>query len=203
MIEAIVANGVTTRIEGTDIQVTYEKDGLSRIDRLRDDGVPLESNQVPIIGGIALSQDPPHRSRPLVVTIRPNPDPELDTATVTVEPANRHQMQLQQGTKEGRLTGYCRAWCSCGEFDLNGRAVVVAAAILQHNGQPSGTPTAVHLVIMDRSGLFGCFFDEDLAHQTAQAIGGVIATVPVVADYRGLSKATVVEGPLTEGDMAR
>jgi hypothetical protein len=46
-------------------------------------------------------------------------------------------MQLEQETREGRLTGYSHAWCSCGGFDMRGRAVEVAAEMLNHQYQSS------------------------------------------------------------------
>lgn len=46
----------------------------------------------------------------------------------------------------------------------------------------------IHLVVgPDRSGLFGAWVDEEAARQQAEAVGGVVASVPVSADFRGQS----------------
>lgn len=42
----------------------------------------------------------------------------------------------------------------------------------------------VYLVVMDRGGLFGAYLEQERAEQAAQAIGAVVAAVPVLADYR-------------------
>jgi hypothetical protein len=42
------------------------------------------------------------------------------------------KMQMEQGTRDGRLTGYSHAWCSCGGFDMRGPAVKVASGMLSH-----------------------------------------------------------------------
>lgn len=48
------------------------------------------------------------------------------------------------------------------------------------------TPPApeVYLVIMDRGGIFGAYFDAMLALNVAQSIEGVVVTVPIAADFR-------------------
>ncbi|MBV9652659.1 MAG: hypothetical protein JO296_21330 [Pseudonocardiales bacterium] len=103
-----------------------------------------------------------------------------------------HKMNLQQHTRpDGHLTGYCRAWCDCGEFDLEGAALTVSSASLAHQGQEL-EPGFAHFIIMDRSGLFGVSFDATQAHETAQAIGGALVTVPLAADYRGLANTQAV-----------
>lgn len=43
--------------------------------------------------------------------------------------------------------------------------------------------TLVYLVIAE-SGLFGAYFDRDRADVIARAANGVVAEVPIVADYR-------------------
>lgn len=106
-------------------------------------------------------------------------------------PATNHRMHLQQGTRHGRLTGYSKAWCSCGQFQSDGRATDVARAILGHRGGVE--ITHVQLVIMNHGGLFGAMFDEVMARETAQAIGGVVVSVPITADYRGLAGTVPVE----------
>jgi len=42
----------------------------------------------------------------------------------------------------------------------------------------------VYFVVMDRGGLFGAWLEQERAEQAAQAIGAVVASVPVLADYR-------------------
>jgi len=103
-----------------------------------------------------------------------------------------HRINLQQHTRDGHLTGYCRAWCDCGEFDLEDTALVVSRAVLAHQGQHV-EPAFAHFVIMDKAGLFAVLFDSAQAHESAQAIGGALVTLPLAADYRGLANARLVE----------
>lgn len=42
----------------------------------------------------------------------------------------------------------------------------------------------VFLVIVEGVGLFGAYLDEDVARKRAKASEGVVAAVPVLADYR-------------------
>lgn len=42
----------------------------------------------------------------------------------------------------------------------------------------------VYVVVMDTGGLFGMFLDPDLAERKAQTIAGVVAALPITADYR-------------------
>lgn len=49
------------------------------------------------------------------------------------------------------------------------------------------------LVVMDRGGIFGCWLDEQRAHEAAKAIGGVAVMLPVAADYRPAPAAAEAE----------
>ncbi len=49
--------------------------------------------------------------------------------------------------------------------------------------RPGPLPT-VYLVVMDRGGIFGAFLDDKRAMEAAEAIEGVVAPVPAIADYR-------------------
>lgn len=102
-----------------------------------------------------------------------------------------HKMNLQQHTRDGHLTGYCRAWCDCGTFEIEDKALVVSSAILAPKRQEI-EPGIAHFVITDKAGLFSVLFDEAQAHETAQAIGGALVTLPLAADYRGLAQAQSV-----------
>lgn len=42
----------------------------------------------------------------------------------------------------------------------------------------------VYLVVMDRGGIFGAYFDAMLALNVAQSIEGVVCTIPLTADFR-------------------
>lgn len=42
----------------------------------------------------------------------------------------------------------------------------------------------VYLVVVERGGLHGTYLDRDLAERVAEAVEGVIAELPIVADYR-------------------
>lgn len=42
----------------------------------------------------------------------------------------------------------------------------------------------VYLVVMDRGGLFGAYLKREPAERSAEAIEGVVAAVPMLADYR-------------------
>jgi hypothetical protein len=41
-----------------------------------------------------------------------------------------------------------------------------------------------YLVVMDRGGLFGAYLEHESADKAAQAIGAVVVTAPIIADYR-------------------
>jgi hypothetical protein len=114
-------------------------------------------------------------------------------------PAKSHRMNLQQHTRAGHLTGYCRAWCDCGEFELDGTALAVSRAILAHKGQEL-EPSSAHFILMDQGGLFGVRYDAASAHETAQAIGGALVTLPLAADYRGLANARQFESSERQGE---
>jgi len=47
-------------------------------------------------------------------------------------------------------------------------------------------PVMIHIVVMDRGGLFGVYYEAHLAHRHAQKIEGVVVQAPIVADYRTL-----------------
>lgn len=40
------------------------------------------------------------------------------------------------------------------------------------------------LVVMDRGGIYGAYFDQSRADLMARSIEGVVAKVPIVADHR-------------------
>lgn len=42
----------------------------------------------------------------------------------------------------------------------------------------------IYLVVMDTGGLFGTYLDRDRAFRNAESIGGVVAALPIAADYR-------------------
>lgn len=48
---------------------------------------------------------------------------------------------------------------------------------------PSGG-LMLYIVVMDRGGIFGAWFDEARATEAAQNIGGVVCEVPITADFR-------------------
>lgn len=46
-----------------------------------------------------------------------------------------HSMTLEKELRpDGQLTGYAHAICSCGNFDLRGKAVEVAIGMIEHKG---------------------------------------------------------------------
>ena len=47
-----------------------------------------------------------------------------------------------------------------------------------------GAGESVYLVVMDTGGLFGTYLDRDRAYRYAESIGGVVAELPIAADYR-------------------
>jgi hypothetical protein len=42
----------------------------------------------------------------------------------------------------------------------------------------------VYLVVMDRGGIFGAWFDSGRALEAARNIKGVVCTVPIATDFR-------------------
>lgn len=50
--------------------------------------------------------------------------------------------------------------------------------------QPVTEDDSVYLVVQDQGGIFGAYLDGERADQAAQAIGGVIAALPILLDYR-------------------
>lgn len=55
---------------------------------------------------------------------------------------------------------------------------------LHREPQPVTEDDSVYLVVQDRGGIFGAYLDREAADQAAQAIGGVIAALPILLDYR-------------------
>lgn len=42
----------------------------------------------------------------------------------------------------------------------------------------------VYLVVMDRGGLFGAYFNEHAADEVAESIQGAVAALPILVDHR-------------------
>jgi len=55
-----------------------------------------------------------------------------------------------------------------------------------HPAPPSAASEddSVYLVVQQRGGIFGAYLDGESADQAAQAIGGVIVSLPILLDYR-------------------
>jgi hypothetical protein len=62
----------------------------------------------------------------------------------------------------------------------------VGQVVMGRDLVPGGIPPApeAYLVIMDRGGMFGVWFDSSRALEAARNIGGVVCTVPIAADFR-------------------
>jgi hypothetical protein len=53
----------------------------------------------------------------------------------------------------------------------------------------------VYLVVMDDRGLFAVVYDRNIARRQAEAIGGVVAAVPILEDYRAGNAVGERTGP--------
>lgn len=57
------------------------------------------------------------------------------------------------------------------------------------------TTECVYLVVMDTGGLFGTYLNRDRAVRNAQSISGVVAELPIAADFRPAPPATSEDAP--------
>lgn len=101
--------------------------------------------------------------------------------------AHHRLRRPRTATGRGRLGREAR----CGRPSSRGHAEAGEARLvaglllgLRRTGMASESDQSIYLVVMDTGGLFGTYLDRDRAFRSAEAVGGVVAELPITADYR-------------------